>query len=116
MGTKDNINIEENDNAQAILRFGLIILGLAIIGLFYWFAIPLRWLPSVNLIQAYISVIVFVGAMLLSLRLMVHLISPDSALTLTMAITEAAGLVIPLFPVTPIRGYIVLHQPFGFVT
>ncbi len=103
------------DDAQAILRFGLIILGLTIIGLFYWFAIPLRWFSSVNLIQAYTSVIVLVGAMLLSLRLMVHLISPDSALTLTMAITEAAGLVILLFPVTPIRGSIELAQPFGFV-
>jgi hypothetical protein len=52
------------DEAQAILHFGLIILGLAIIGLFYWFAIPLRGFSSVTLIQAYISVIVFVGAML----------------------------------------------------
>lgn len=103
------------DEAQAILRFGLIILGLTIIGLFYWFAIPLRWFSSVNLIQAYTSVIVLVGAMLLSLRLMVHLISPDSALTLTMAITEAAGLVILLFPVTPTRGYIEIGQPFGIV-
>ncbi|TET09594.1 MAG: hypothetical protein E3J86_07670 [Candidatus Thorarchaeota archaeon] len=103
------------DEAQAILRFGLIILGLAIIGLFYWFAIPLRWFSSVNLIQAYTSVIVLVGAMLLSLRLIVHLISPDSALTLTMAITEAAGLVILLFPVTPTRGYIEMGQPFGIV-
>ena len=103
------------DDAQAILRFGLIILGLTIIGLFYWFAIPLRWFSSVNLIQAYTSVIVFVGVMLLLLRLMVHLISPDSALTLTMAITEAAGLVILLFPVTPTRGSIELGQPFGFV-
>lgn len=103
------------DEAQAILHFGLIILGLAIIGLFYWFAIPLRGFSSVTLIQAYISVIVFVGAMLLLLRLMVHLISPDSVLTLTMAITEAAGLVILLFPVTPIRGYIELGQPFGIV-
>jgi hypothetical protein len=103
------------DDAQAILRFGLIILGLTIIGLFYWFAIPLRWFSSVNLIQAYTSVIVLVGAMLLSLRLMVHLISPDSALTLTMAITEAAGLVILLFPVTPTRGYIEIGQPFGIV-
>lgn len=103
------------DDAQAILRFGLIILGLIIIGLFYWFAIPLRWFSSVNLIQAYTSVIVLVGAMLLSLRLMVHLISPDSALTLTMAITEAAGLVILLFPVTPTRGYIEIGQPFGIV-
>ena len=103
------------DEAQAILHFGLIILGLAIIGLFYFFAIPLRWFSSVNLIQAYTSVIVFVGVMLLLLRLMVHLISPDSALTLTMAITEAAGLVILLFPVTPIRGYIEIGQPFGIV-
>ena len=103
------------DDAQAILRFGLIILGLTIIGLFYWFAIPLRWFSSVNLIQAYTSVIVFVGVMLLLLRLMVHLISPDSALTLTMAITEAAGLVILLFPVTPTRGYIEQGQPYGVV-
>jgi len=103
------------DEAQAILHFGLIILGLVIIGLFYFFAIPLRWFSSVNLIQAYTSVIVFVGVVLLLLRLMVHLISPDSALTLTMAITEAAGLVILLFPVTPIRGYIEQGQSFGFV-
>lgn len=103
------------DDAQAILRFGLIIIGLAIIGLFYIFALPLRWFSSVTLIQAYTSVIVFVGGMLLLLRLMIHLISPDSALTFTMAITEAAGLVILLFPVTPTRGSIELNQFFGVV-
>lgn len=103
------------DEAQAILRFILIFLGLAIIGLTYLLAIPLRWNSAVNLILGYPFVIVLVGGVLLLLRLMVHLISPDSALTLTMAITEAAGLVILLFPVTPTRGYVAPGQPFGFV-
>ncbi len=103
------------DEAQAILRLILTVLGLAIIGLIYLLAIPLRWNSSVNLILGYPFVIVLVGGVLLLVRLMVHLISPDSALTLTVAITEAAGLVILLFPLTPARGYVAPGQPFGFV-
>ncbi|MHA1950470.1 MAG: hypothetical protein ACXAAO_14265 [Candidatus Thorarchaeota archaeon] len=103
------------DEAQAILRFILIFLGLAIIGLNYLLAIPLRWYSAVNLILGYPFVIVLMGGMLLLLRLMVHLISPDTALAMTMAIIEAAGLVILLFLLTPTRGYVEPGQPFGFI-
>jgi hypothetical protein len=46
---------------------------------------------------------------------MVRRLSPDTELDLTLAIINAAGFVILLFPLTPTRGYVEPGQPFGFV-
>lgn len=86
-----------------------------VIGVIYILAIPLRWLPAAYLIPGYSLAIVGIGGILLLVRLMVRRISPDTELDLTLAIINAAGFVILLFPLTPTRGYVEMGQPFGFI-
>jgi hypothetical protein len=102
------------EDASSILRPVLTLFGLFLIGLIYLFTLPLRWLPVNSLILPYSVLFIGIIGFMLLLRHGMQSISPEMLDVVTWSLIDACGLVILLFPVTPIRGYIEPGQPFGF--
>ncbi|MFW9817169.1 MAG: hypothetical protein ACFFEW_14660 [Candidatus Thorarchaeota archaeon] len=104
----------EKEEAHVILHPALTFFGLILIGLAYLLSMPLRWSFPESLVFGYPILLLGVLCFLFLLQFTIQRISLEAVMVLSSGISDAAGLVILLHPLTLFRGYVEPEQPFGF--